>query len=295
MKILITGINGMLGTELAGVLEPSHEVTGIDIESAPSGRKVYKVDLTDSKTTYDAIIKVNPDIVIHTAAVTNVDQCETEPDFAYKLNAIATRNVAAACQRFDAAMLYISTDYVFSGTGPPKTGYTEFDRPGPISVYGDSKYAGELFVKELLNKHFIVRTSWLFGHLRANFVTQIADALKSGKPVKTASDMTSSPTYAKDLSHAIEKLIKTNLYGTYHLCNSGFASRYAIGLEIAGMLKLPDKNVKKIKIEKLKLPAGRPRFSGMRNYVWELNGFKPMRPWQEAVKEFLNEKGYFNA
>jgi dTDP-4-dehydrorhamnose reductase len=295
VKILITGINGLLGSELAGILEQKHEVSGLDI-SGSSGtrvaREVHNVDLTDYAATFASIIKINPDIVIHTAANANVDQCETVPSLAYRMNALATRNVALACQKFDAAMLYISTDYVFRRTKHPKNGFTEFDAPDPVGVYGVSKYRGEVYVRELLNRHYIVRTSWLFGKKRNNFVSQTAEALLSGKPSMMVTDMISSPTNVKDLSAAISFLIESNIFGTYHITNSGFASRYQIGLEIAKMMKLPAKNIKKTVLAKLKLPAPRPDFSALRNYVWELNGFQPLRPWQEAVAEFLKEKKY---
>lgn len=295
MKILITGINGMLGTELAGILEQKHEVSGLDISGssgAKGPREIHNVDLTDYASAFDSITKINPDIVIHTAANANVDQCETVPDLAYRMNALATRNVALACQRFDAAMLYISTDYVFNGKKSRKEPFNEFDATDPVGVYGSSKYRGEVFVRELLNKSYVVRTSWLFGKKRANFVTQTAEALISSKQAPMVTDMISSPTHVRDLSEAVSSLIETNVYGTYHITNGGFASRYEIGLEIAGMMKRPAKYIKKSTLAGLKLPAPRPAFSALRNYVWELNGFKPLRPWQDAVKEFLKEKQY---
>jgi dTDP-4-dehydrorhamnose reductase len=289
MKILITGINGMLGTALNGVLRDKHDVYGIDIVNPAGGDKSFNVDLTDFELTNKTITKINPDIVIHTVALTDVDKCETNPDLAYRLNAIATRNVAVCCQRFDAALLYISTDYVFSGQ-PSKgseEGYTEFDCISPLSIYANSKYEGERYVQNLLNKYYIVRTSWLFGSKRKNFVTQIADALKDGKPANMAEDMVSSPTYVNDLADAISKLIESEKYGLYHLTNSGFASRYDIAIEISKMMGLPAGKIKNVKLKDLNLPAVRPVFSAMKNYVWQLSGFEPMRPWQDAVKEFL--------
>jgi dTDP-4-dehydrorhamnose reductase len=292
MKILITGINGLLGTELSGLLEKKYDISGIDIAGSSGAHEAHNIDLTDFRATYSGITKINPDLVIHTAALSNVDQCETVPDLAYRMNALATRNVALACQRFDSIMLYVSTDYVFSGSEHPSNGYTEFDAVNPVSVYGNSKYAGEIFVRNLLNRYYIARTSWLFGVKRANFVTQIAEALIGGKPVKTVSDMTSSPTNVKDLSEAIAFLIETNISGTYHVTNSGFASRYQIGVEIAKMMNLNPDNIVKIEQSQLKLPAKRPEFSAMRNYAWELNGFQPLRTWQESIKEFLKDKQY---
>jgi len=294
MKILITGINGMLGTALNDALKDKHELFGLDIVNS-DGAGNFNVDLTDFDATRKSIIKINPDIVIHTAALTDVDKCETDPDLAYKLNSVATRNVAVSCQRFDAALLYISTDYVFSDAPSKvhKDGYTEFDEVCPVSVYARSKYEGERYVKSLLNKYYIVRTSWLYGSKRKNFVTQIAEALKNGKPANMAEDMVSSPTYANDLAEAITKLVESEKYGLYHVTNSGLASRYEIALEISKMLGMPMSNVKKVKLKELNLPAVRPSFSAMKNYVWQLSGFEPIRPWQEAVKEFLQENKYF--
>lgn len=291
MKILITGINGMLGTVLNDTLKDKHEVFGIDIVNPSGGATVFNVDLTDFDLTRKTITKINPDIVLHTAALTDVDKCEREPDLAYKLNAIATRNVAISCQKYDAALLYISTDYVFSGEASEekKNGYTEYDEVCPLSVYAGSKYEGEQYIRSLLNKFYIVRTSWLFGSKRKNFITQINDAIKEGKPASMAEDMVSSPTYANDLAEAIKRLIESDKYGLYHLTNSGFGSRYEIAIEIARMMGSPADKIKKVKLKDLNLPAVRPSFSAMKNYAWQLSGFEPIRSWQEAVKEFLKK------
>jgi dTDP-4-dehydrorhamnose reductase len=292
MKILITGITGLLGTELAKTLCDDHEIVGLSKTQTLPGVKIYNVDICDQVKTYDIISKVNPDIVIHTATMTNVDDCERNPDKAFSVNALGTRNVAVACQRFDTVMCYISTDYAFSGENAPKTGYTEFDTPAPVSVYAKSKSAGEEYVKSLLNKYFIVRTSWLFGSARKNFVSQIASALAENKPLKAAHDMVSSPTNVKDLAIALSRLIDSQLYGTYHISNSGFASRFEIASMIAELMGAPTALIEKVSLKDFKLPANRPCFSGMRNYVWQLEGFKPLRPWQEAVTEFLAEQQY---
>ncbi|MBN1824470.1 MAG: dTDP-4-dehydrorhamnose reductase [Endomicrobiales bacterium] len=290
MKILITGINGLLGSALAGTLAENHEVSGIDVAGAPGLHKTFEVDVTNLDDTYKTITKINPDLVIHTVAQTNVDKCETDIEGAYKLNALTARNVALACQRFDAAMLYVSTDYVFSGDDAPKDGYTEYDKPDPVSVYGKSKYEGEVYVRDLLSKYFIVRTSWLFGQARGGYVMQAAEALRLKKTVKMAADMVSSPTYAEDLSKAISILIGSSAYGLYHVTNSGFASRYEIAVEIAKMMKLPADEIGKVTLKELNLPAHRPSFSAMNNLVWKLNGHRPLRHWRDAVKEYLESK-----
>lgn len=292
MKILITGINGMLGSELVGALERDHEVSGLDISGHSGGHEVHNVDLSDYRATFNIITKLNPDAVIHTAANSSVDKCEAVPDLAYRMNSLATRNVALACQRFDAAMLYISTDYVFSGKQKAGETYNEFDAPAPINVYGGTKLAGETFVKEMLSKFYIVRTSWLFGKLRANYITQAADALRDGKSIALTDGMFSCPTYARDLALALKQLVESGIFGTYHITNSGAATRHEIGLEVARIMKKPPKCIKKVSLSKLGLAAARPKRSAMDNYVWKLSGFEPLRPWKEAALEFLKEKGY---
>ena len=290
MKILITGIGGLLGSEVAKLLSREHEILGLCKESRTAEFKTVNLDITDPEATYSTISKINPDLVVHSAAYSNVDGCEKDPDKAYKVNSLGTRNVCLACQRFDTVLAYISTDYVFSGAEPTKEGFNELDTTDPRSVYARSKLAGEWFVRNLLNKFFIIRTSWLFGSKRDNFVSQVFSALKEGKKVKQASDMASSPTYVSDLAQALRKLTATNLYGLYHLSNSGFASRYEIALFISRLLGCPGLNIEKISLKDLNIPAQRPNFSGLNNYAWRLNGFKPLRPWQEAVTEFLADK-----
>ena len=290
MKILITGISGLLGSEIARVLSRDHEVLGLCKESRTAEFKTFNLDITDPEAAYSTISKINPDLVVHSAAYSNVDGCEKDPDKAYKVNALGTRNVCLACQRFDTVLAYISTDYVFSGDKVSKDGFNESDIPDPKSVYARSKFAGEWFVRNLLNKFFIVRTSWLFGPKRDNFVSQVFSAWKENKKVKQAVDMVSAPTYVSDLALGLQKLTGTNLYGLYHLSNSGFASRYEIASFIARLLGCPQENIEKISLKDLNIPAPRPHFSGLNNYAWRLNGFKPLRPWQEAVTEFLSDK-----
>ena len=162
MKILITGC-GMLGYDLCRVLE-NEELFCLDIAEPhfPLPTSHFQpCDITDFEKTYQTITKINPEIVIHTAAWTDVDGAEKNQKEAYRLNVLGTRNIALACQRFDAAVVYISSDYVFDGE--KKEPYTEFDKPNPLSIYGKSKYYGEVMVRQLLNKFFIVRSSWLSG------------------------------------------------------------------------------------------------------------------------------------
>ncbi|OGS19488.1 MAG: dTDP-4-dehydrorhamnose reductase [Elusimicrobia bacterium RIFOXYA2_FULL_50_26] len=287
MKVLITGINGLLGSELAPLLADNHEVIGVCRNPAMAACETQSLDITDQIAVYHAVTRINPDIIIHSAALANVDECENNPDNAFKTNCYGTRNLALACQRFDAALLYVSTDYVFSGKQHPPSGYTEFDATGPLSVYGTSKLAGEWMARHLLNKFYIVRTAWLFGKARPNFIKSVDDSLSAGKEINACTDMTGSPTCTRDAAEAISTLIDTGAYGIYHVTNEGFGSRYEIASYIARIKKYPAHLIKKIEQKQLRLPAMRPVFSGLNNYAWKLNNLPPIRPWQDAVKEFL--------
>jgi len=289
MKIIITGVTGLLGNQLAKTLINDHSVIGMSKSNISPICKTINVDITDATETYNAITKENPDIVIHCAALSNVDECERNPQEAYKINALGTRNIALSCQRFDAKLLYISTDYVFTNPVPIMGGFSEFDQTNPCNIYAKSKLAGENYVKELLNKFWIVRPSWLFGIGKANFVTQILSTIQDGKPYKAATDMISSPTSVFELSEAISELIKTDLFGTYHISNSGFTSRYDIALFITKLLKVPQNTITKTTIKELSLPAPRPNFSGLNNLVWSLEGFNKLSTWQDAIENFVFE------
>ncbi|MFH0948416.1 MAG: dTDP-4-dehydrorhamnose reductase [Elusimicrobiota bacterium] len=310
MKILITGC-GMLGTDLCEILSGENEIHGIDIKQSTYHLPLttyHSLDITDFEKTYKTITKINPEIVIHTAAWTDVDGAEKNPTDAYRLNVLGTRNIALACQRFDATMVYISSDYVFDGE--KKEPYIEFDKANPLSVYGKSKYYGELIVQQLLNKFFIVRSSWLYGANGKNFVKTIINLAQEKKPgrfacgeeLKIVNDQIGCPTYTKDLAEAIKVLLTTyhlplttGLYGTYHITNSESCSWYEFAKEIvkhvgtnsfvqnAGCKVLPTTT------EEFKRPAKRPKNSILKNFMWELNGFEPLRNWQEALSDYLKD------
>ena len=297
MRILITGACGMFGRDLIEVLSEGHELYLLDVKPFPvslsSQFSTLPLDITDGEKTYRQVTKINPDIVIHTAAYTDVDGCETNRDLAFRINGLGTRNIALTCQRFDTELLYISTDYVFDGEkGEP---YAEFDRPNPQSIYAKSKYWGELYINSLSNRFYIIRSSWLFGKNGKNFVTTILNLAKEKKEIEVVNDQIGSPTYTKDLARAIAQLIgaeredssnRANLYGIWHITNSGQCSWYEFAREIlqgSGVL------VKPISSEKLNRPAKRPKFSVLDNYVWRLQGWEPLRHWKEALKDYLKE------
>ncbi|MGQ9632014.1 MAG: dTDP-4-dehydrorhamnose reductase [bacterium] len=279
MRILVTGAGGMLGQDLLPILKEKHEdVLGADVQ---------EFDITDTEVTHSFIESARPEIVIHLAAYTDVDACECNPDLAYRVNTLGTRNVAIACQDAGATLVYTSTDYVFDGKA--KTPYTEFDEPNPKTVYGKSKLAGEEFVRLFAPKHFIVRTSWLYGKHGRNFVDTILKLADEREELTVVDDQVGCPTYTVDLSRKIAELIETRKYGTYHICGSGSTSWFGFARKI---LEYSGRGTKLTPITSSQLgrPAPRPAYSAMRQYALELEGFAPLRDWREALKEYLSPK-----
>ncbi|MDK2917577.1 MAG: dTDP-4-dehydrorhamnose reductase [Candidatus Petromonas sp.] len=277
MKVLLTGSNGMLGTDLIKVLSKENEVIA-------STRKDF--DITDINGTINYIKEVKPDVVVHSAAYTDVDGCESNIDTAYKVNAIGARNVATACNEIDAAMVYISTDYVFDGS--KGEAYTEFDTVNPLSIYGKSKLAGENYVKGLLNKYYIVRTSWLYGMNGKNFVTTMLNLSKKMDSLSVVNDQIGSPTYTPDLAEAISKLIQKPTYGIFNITNSDYCSWYDYAKLIFDIANI-DIEVNPTTTEEFNRPAPRPKYSVLENYCWKLEGYKPLRPYKEALREYIRE------
>lgn len=276
MNILITGVKGQLGHELYDMLDGRETVTGIDIED---------VDITDAQKVHEYINDFQPDVVIHPAAYTNVDACESNMDLAYKVNAVGTQNIASACLSTGAKMVYVSTDFVFDGQ--KEEPYIEFDTPDPLSIYGKSKLAGEMLASRILNRLFIVRTAWLYGLNGNNFVKSILRQAKEKDTLTVVNDQWGTPTYTKDLAEVICQLIYTDGYGIYHATNNGQCTWYDFAkkvLEYAGMEHV---NVLPITTDELDRPAKRPRYSVLRNYMLELTIGDTMRPWEDALKEYV--------
>src|SRR3990172_118402 len=209
MRILLTGAKGLLGQALVQVLGPTHELI-------PSGHA--DLDVTDFEATRSAVSRVAPDLVIHSAAWTDVDGCERDPDRAFRVNVLGSRNVAIACREAGAACCYLSTDYVFDGAKPGA--YTEFDSAGALNHYGASKLAGERVIQAALDSHWIVRSSWLFGPGGRNFVNTILTRARRGESLAVVDDQVGSPTYTFDLARGIDRLIQEPPYGIWHLTNS---------------------------------------------------------------------------
>jgi len=287
MKVSVTGASGQLGADLCRILR--------NFETIPLTHQ--DVEITDMNSVKEVLGKYKPDIIINTAAYVRVDDCETAPDKAFSVNAVGARNVAVAAQELGAGLVHISTDYVFGGEAELRdTPYTEFDTPVPLSTYGKSKLAGENFVQHLCSKHFIIRTSGLFGIAGAsskggNFIETILKLAREGSELRIVNDQVLSPTYTKDLARKIGQLITTEYYGIFHVTNKGACSWYELTtetLKLAG-LRTP---VTPLTSDQYSQKAKRPRFSVLDNYHLRLLGIDDMRTWQEALKDYMIEKGH---
>lgn len=297
MKVLVTGANGQLGTDLCKALR--------DLELIPLTHK--DIEITDMSSVKHTFGKYKPDIIINTAAYVRVDDCEDEKDKAFRANALGVRNVAVVAQELEAKLIHISTDYVFGGDQPstiksstiqpvPKSPrpYTEFDTPIPLSIYGRSKLAGENLVRHFCLRHFIIRSSALFGIAGSsgkggNFVETILELGKERDELTVVGDQVFSPSYTKDLAKKIVQIISTEYYGIFHITNRGSCSWHEFAEEIlkqAG-LKTP---VIPISSDQYPQKARRPFYSVLDNYHLRLLGMDDMRPWQEALADYLREK-----
>ncbi|UCH35355.1 MAG: dTDP-4-dehydrorhamnose reductase [Armatimonadota bacterium] len=284
MRVMVTGAEGMLGRAVVARLAPKHDVVGVDIGD---------FDITDHAAAEAAIAAARPDLVCHCAAYTDVDGCEREPDRAFRVNALGTWNTASACSAAGANMIYISTDFVFDGDkGEP---YSEYDAPRPLGAYGASKLAGERHVRELVQRHFIVRTAWLFAEHGHNFVLSIlrkaqelaaAAVASGGAPVlRVVADQIGSPTYARDLADAIARhIVDSHLYGTYHITNAGSCSWAEFAAEALRYAGSPAQ-VEPISWKDWPSPTRRPAYAVLRHLSLELQGRDDIRPWQEALAE----------
>ncbi len=279
MRIILTGAKGMLASDIQMVLSQREELIPLSKE---------ELDITDSGKVMDVISSLKPDVVIHCAAFTNVDQCELEPEKAYRVNTLGTWAVASACAKTGALLVYISTDYVFDGRkGSP---YLEIDEPNPLNVYGKSKLGGEKMVMALHRRFFIVRTAGLYGTKGKSFVTTILSKAKEGRPLSVVSDQIVSPTYTYDLAQAISHLIYSPFCGIYHIVNQGEVSWYEFAqeaLKLAG-ISTP---LKPITSSEWPSPAKRPPYSALRTFAWDNFHFPPLRKWQDALSDFLSQIG----
>lgn len=276
MKVLITGLTGQLGHETAGVLR----LRGIPFLGVGSA----ELDITDRKQVLRLITDCHPDAVIHCAAYTQVDRAEDDVERCMRVNVEGTRNIAEACRAVGAKMLYISTDYVFPGTG--ETPWETDDLTGPLNVYGKSKLEGELTVKELLDRWFIVRTSWLIGEHGNNFVKTMLRLSEHYRTLRVVEDQVGSPTFTVDLAPLLCDMIETEKYGVYHATNEGFCS-WAELAEAVFRLAKKDVTVQHVSTEEYGAKTLRPKNSRLSKRSLDEGGFARLPEWKRSLGTML--------
>lgn len=281
-RFLITGADGMLGSELCQLAGADHDVIATDIA---------EMDITDRAKVRRVVGRERPSVILHGGALTDVDGCETDPDLAYRVNALGTRNVALAAAEVGIPVLYVSTDYVFPGDGDRP--YREFDEVGPPSVYGRSKLAGERFVQQHLGGRFwVVRTQWIYGFRGKNFVDTILAAARAGKPLRVVDDQVGSPTWARDLARTILRIVGEDAgYGTYHCSSRGSCSWFGFTGAILGAAGVEPTSLEPMSSSELDRPAPRPAYSVLHNYCLEQTIGDSMPDWREALSHYLEAGG----
>ncbi len=284
MKYLIVGENGQLGREfikwLSGGLAKS--LSGEKVEWESVGSK--ECDISNLSQALNVFESVKPDVVINCAAYNFVDKAEVDYVNAFKVNAIGARNLAFACNKYNAFLIHYSTDYVFDGK---KEGlYTEDDEPNPINQYGKSKLAGEILLKEETDDYLILRVSWVYGEGRNNFIYKLLQWVKNQEYLKIAYDEFSVPTSTRTITDITFKALNSGLKGQFHLTNSGYASRYEWAKEILSAKKI-DKFIYPVSKEMFNLPVKRPDFSAMSNRkISEALG-REISSWEWGLRKFL--------
>ncbi len=278
-KVLITGSNGQLGKALNQQLKDNKNFQVVNTD-------VDELDITKFSEVNEFVKKINPNIIINCAAHTAVDICEKQKDKAYRINAVGPKNLSVTAKEIGAVIVQVSTDYVFDGKKIGK--YTESDRANPQSVYGQTKWEGEEFVRKTNEKHFIVRTAWLYGDGK-NFVRTMLQLAENSAEIRVVEDQVGTPTSAKEVAKVIMKLVETENYGTYHATCEGQCSWADFSEEIF-RLSRKDIHVKRITSEEYKTAAKRPQNSVLDNKnLREKIGYS-MQGWEDALEEFIAEK-----
>jgi dTDP-4-dehydrorhamnose reductase len=282
MKVLITGSQGQLGRELHRQFDLANQIDK-QFEVLVTDRD--KLDITDMLQVQKLVTIEKPDVIINTAAFTQVDACESDEITAFRVNALGARNLSVAAYKVGAKILQVSTDYVFDGTG--STPKREYDLVNPLNTYGKSKALGEELVKATNPRHFIVRTAWLYGDGH-NFIQKIMKLAYERDELQVVNDQVGTPTSTADLAKCILDLIQTEHYGIYHGTCEGECTRYDFAkkvFEINGM----NKKLIPIKTSDLNQPAKRPTYSVLDNFMLKLIGLNNFRKWEEALEEYIKK------
>lgn len=281
MRVLVTGVKGQLGHDVAGELtKRGHSYVGVDID---------EMDITDAASVEKVMTEAQVEGVIHCAAYTAVDAAEDHVELCRRVNAEGTKNIAKMCRKLDLKMMYISTDYVFNGLGTRP--WNPDDEREPLNVYGQTKYEGELAVEENLSKYFTIRIAWVFGENGNNFIKTMLKLGKTHDTITVVNDQIGSPTYTYDLARLLVDMMETEHYGRYHATNGGYCSWYEFACEIfkqAGM----EVTVVPVGSDSYPSKAKRPMNSRMNQDKLDENGFTRLPVWQDALSRYLKTINY---
>ena len=275
-NILVTGSTGQLGSDVV------KELLKRGYSTLSPNRSEFNLCSEDSIRNY--ILNSNCEAIVHCAAYTQVDKAEDEKDLCIKINATATKHIVKCAKILDIPMIYISTDYVFDGTKDGE--YTENDETNPINIYGESTLAGEKYVQEILDKYYIVRTSWVFNINGKNFIETMLRLSKANNQLSIVNDQIGSPTYTKDLSRLLVDMLETSKYGLYHATNEGYCSWYEFANTIFKLANI-NIDIKAINSNEYASRAKRPLNSKLSKDKLIEYGFKPLPHWEDALKDYL--------
>lgn len=279
-NILVTGSTGQLGSDVV------KELLKRGYSTLSPNRSEFNLCSEDSIRNY--ILNSNCEAIVHCAAYTQVDKAEDEKDLCIKINATATKHIVKCAKILDIPMIYISTDYVFDGTKDGE--YTENDETNPINIYGESKLAGEKYVQEILDKYYIVRTSWVFNINGKNFIETMLRLSKANNQLSIVNDQIGSPTYTKDLSRLLVDMLETSKYGLYHATNEGYCSWYEFANTIFKLANI-NIDIRAINSNEYASRAKRPLNSKLSKDKLIEYGFKPLPHWEDALKDYLIRRG----
>ena len=276
LKVWIVGSGSQVGTAINDVIDP------LEMEVFNTDQDELDITDTDSVINFGEISR--PDVIINCAAITDVAECERNPESAYRVNALGARNLCIVARKIGAKIVQLSTDDVFDGTNDVP--YTEFDTPNPVTVYGASKRAGENYVKEFTHKHFIIRSNWVYAKEGKNFVNYVLnESLKNG-PIVVTQDQYGSPTSAKDLARLILYLIKTNEYGTYHATCKGVCSRLEFAEEILRQIGRTNQIISGNPDEH-HISTVRPDYAVLDNFILRIIDVYEMPDWKTSLEEYI--------
>jgi dTDP-4-dehydrorhamnose reductase len=272
----------MLGTDLMQMLPARYYVLGCDL---------HNCNILDYDQLEQLVSSYSPDIIIHAAAYTNVDQAETDQDVALQLNETGTKYVATVAKQYHARLIYISTDYVFDGT--KTTPYTEKDPPHPLGVYGKTKLRGEQQIQQIfqydVKRYSIIRTSWLYGKHGKNFISAILQQVRQKSVLQVVNDQKGSPTYTRDLVRGMMVLLDREISGIIHLTNTGYCTWYEFAKTILEFARMSHVPVQPISAAELQRPAPRPNFSVLDTSKFAVLTGQQMRHWKQGLQEYFEE------